>query len=334
MLPRRMALVDLGWDDADAILRGMGREDLEVRLVLGTGLDEPGVRVARLLGVPHSTDLVDLTRELFDVAVIGASSPRRAALERLIGSLGTEILEHPSSPSVAGRDAGANRPLGQAGAFQALGVESAHALDAVLGPDVGAADHESSPVSIAEAQPSATALGVVPPRPVAEPEPVFHPKSPSAIGSLFEEAPSGAGARDADELARRVALALERHRQEGTRYALHRVTLNASTEQADALAASLRGRFRAGDFVCRAEAASWVLLCSGPSPRDVLGRRVRRVWRRLHPSEPPPVARRESVALVRQADAAEFAAAAREWGDDVGAWAAGDGRGDPGARSR
>jgi hypothetical protein len=275
-----MVLVDLGWEDADAILREMGREDVEVRLVLGAGPDDPGVRVAGLLGVPHSTDLVDLTRELFDVAVIGAASPRRAALERLLASLGTEILE--DSPTGARDDAGPSGLHAPPDSLVAIGAEAGHALDAALGVDFGVAGHE-------------------------------------------------AAAARADELNQRVARAVERHRQEGTPFALHRVTLDTTAEQADALAATLPGLFRDGDYLCRTETATWVLLCSGPAPVDVLGRRVRRAWRRTHASGRPPVARRERVPLTGQADAVAFAAAARDWKDVTGGRA---GHGGAGARAR
>jgi hypothetical protein len=194
-----------------------------------------------------------------------------------------------------------------------IGVEAAHALDLALGSDFGAGAEERAPTHAFETRPIGPAPAVVPP---------------------IAHTAYGADSRDADELARRVALALDRHRQDGTRYALHRVTLNASTEQAEAVAAALPPLLRATDFLCRAEGATWVLLCLGPAPRDVLGRRVRRAWRRTHGSVPAPIARVESVALARRADAAAFAAAARDWRDDVAAWTPGVGLGDTGTRTR
>jgi hypothetical protein len=82
---RRLLLVDLDWSESDlvpALIR-----DPSVSVVLA------GVRVGRLCGLPTTHDLADLTREIFDLALVGARSPRRAQIERLLCALGTPVID-------------------------------------------------------------------------------------------------------------------------------------------------------------------------------------------------------------------------------------------------
>lgn len=89
---RRVVLADFDWSDADLLPELLRHPGISVRLMAGVQADDPGVRVAELCGVPLTLELADLTRELFDVALVGEHSPRRADLENLMNALGTPMI--------------------------------------------------------------------------------------------------------------------------------------------------------------------------------------------------------------------------------------------------
>jgi len=89
--PRRIVAIDFDWHDADLLPGLLRTPGLHVGLVAGAGDDDAGVRVAALCGLPHSTELADLTREIFDAALVGERSPRREQLDRLLRALGTPV---------------------------------------------------------------------------------------------------------------------------------------------------------------------------------------------------------------------------------------------------
>jgi len=86
---RRIVLIDFDWQDADLIPELLRRPGLSVRLVAGERSDDAGLRVAELCGLPRTVDLADLTREIFDLAVVGERSGRRTQIEGLLLALGT-----------------------------------------------------------------------------------------------------------------------------------------------------------------------------------------------------------------------------------------------------
>lgn len=88
-LPRRVVLVDFDWQDADLMPELLRRPGVSVRLVAGVRQDDAGLRVAELCGLPRTLDLADLTREIFDLALVGERSSRRTQLESLLLALGT-----------------------------------------------------------------------------------------------------------------------------------------------------------------------------------------------------------------------------------------------------
>lgn len=90
--PRRVVLVDFDWADADLMPELLRRPGVAVRLVAGNHSQDPGLRVAELCGLPRTLDLADLTREIFDMALVGESSSRRSQLESLLLALGTPCL--------------------------------------------------------------------------------------------------------------------------------------------------------------------------------------------------------------------------------------------------
>ena len=87
--PKRVVLVDFDWRDADLLPELLARPGLSVRLVAGERSDCAGLKMAELCELPRTTDLADLTREIFDLAVVSERSPRRTQIEGLLLALGT-----------------------------------------------------------------------------------------------------------------------------------------------------------------------------------------------------------------------------------------------------
>ena len=90
--PRRVVLVDFDWRDADLLPELLARPGLSVRLVAGERTDSAGLKMAELCELPRTTDLADLTREIFDLAVVSERSPRRTQVEGLLLALGTPCV--------------------------------------------------------------------------------------------------------------------------------------------------------------------------------------------------------------------------------------------------
>jgi hypothetical protein len=91
-IQRRVVLVDFDWEDADLIPELLVQPGISVRLVAGAKAEEAGVRLAELCGLPRTLDLADLTREIFDLALVSERSPRRTQIEGLLLALGTPSL--------------------------------------------------------------------------------------------------------------------------------------------------------------------------------------------------------------------------------------------------
>jgi hypothetical protein len=90
--PKRVVLVDFDWRDADLLPELLARPGLSVRLVAGQRSDGAGLKMAELCELPRTTDLADLTREIFDLAVVSERSPRRTQVEGLLLALGTPCV--------------------------------------------------------------------------------------------------------------------------------------------------------------------------------------------------------------------------------------------------
>jgi len=86
---RRLLLVDFDWQDADLMPELLQQPGVSVRLVAGNGQEDAGIRLAELCGLPRTVDLADLTREIFDLALVSERSPRRTQVEGLLLALGT-----------------------------------------------------------------------------------------------------------------------------------------------------------------------------------------------------------------------------------------------------
>jgi hypothetical protein len=89
---RRLLLVDFDWEDADLMPRLLHLPDAAVRLVAGMGVDDAGMRLAELCGLPRTSDIADVTREIFDLALVSERSARRTQIEGLLLALGTPSM--------------------------------------------------------------------------------------------------------------------------------------------------------------------------------------------------------------------------------------------------
>ena len=139
---RRAVLIDFDWQDSDLIPALIRQPGLAVRLVVGERPDEAGLRIAELCGLPRTVDLADLTREIFDVALVSERSPRRTQVEGLLLALGTPSLTPQSFldglPLPASETTAIEAPLAlHAAAFEtALGGEAFSALVEQALPDL------------------------------------------------------------------------------------------------------------------------------------------------------------------------------------------------------
>mgnify|MGYP001348786129 CR=1 FL=1 len=176
----RLLLADFDWHDADLIAELFERPGVSVRLVAGDGPQDPGVRVAELCGLPRTLDLADLTREIFDLALVGERSSRRTQLESLLVALGTPFVT--PEEFLKGRAAGAvtSRP----GVEASLAVHAA-ALEQSLAGDVDALVDQALP-DLAESTP-------------LEPRAIPAPQSPRHAALTLDDFPSPESRRHLEE---------------------------------------------------------------------------------------------------------------------------------------
>jgi hypothetical protein len=159
---RRLLLVDFDWQDADLMPELLQYPGVSVRLVAGAQYDDAGIRLAELCGLPRTVDLADLTREIFDLALVSERSPRRTQIEGLLLALGTPSITPQAFLSgehgaVGAPLAAAPRPAPKPVFESAVGAADLDALMEKALPDV-----------------SGEALAAVPPAPQVEPRPMVH----------------------------------------------------------------------------------------------------------------------------------------------------------------
>jgi hypothetical protein len=364
---RRIVLIDFDWDDADTLPELLRAPGVRVQRVIGIDAENPGVRVAELYGLPHSLELADLTREVFDLAIVGERSPRREQVERLLRALGTPLQTpagHNGIPHER-RDAGdeaprAERDTSEVGEPLAEAAWAMESIEPVTGAtfDAGAWGNQplpgpDDPVELerrltswaAETHSSSAALYLLEPErqvrlcrtgpedPLLEslaqlssrldaPHVLVREDGPQhgrlwaawpfrACGQrailavagadasrgrqVWEEAvralevawspPDSEGATSVNVLpvevfARRVQMALDRHRADGFRFALHRLDFGSHDAALEALLARLPQRLRGADCVCRPSPHELLLLCAGSSRAfHVVRRRIGELWR-------------------------------------------------------
>jgi hypothetical protein len=114
---RRIVLIDFDWQDADLLPSLLRKPGVVVRLVAGERTEDAGLRMAEVCGLPRTLDLADLTREIFDVALVSDRSQRRQRVQSLLEALRTpcyspaEFLESGAQPPAPpGRDRRARDP--------------------------------------------------------------------------------------------------------------------------------------------------------------------------------------------------------------------------------
>ncbi|HYM80804.1 MAG TPA: hypothetical protein VEY91_05260 [Candidatus Limnocylindria bacterium] len=153
--PRRVVLVDFDWQDADLLPQLLQQPGFSVRLVAGERSDDAGVRLAELCGLPRTVDLADLTREIFDLALVSERSARRTQIEGLLLALGTPSVSPQSFLAGGGLAAdttpGVQAPLAvHAAAFETtLGGEPFDALvEKALSDLSSEAPSEPQPVTL------------------------------------------------------------------------------------------------------------------------------------------------------------------------------------------
>jgi len=176
---RRLLLIDFDWQDADLIPQLFREPGVSVRLVAGDGPQDPGVRVADLCGLPRTVDLADLTREIFDLAVVGERSSRRTQLESLLVALGTPCTT-PEEYLRGHADGAAAHP----------GVEASLALHA--------AALEQSLAGTVDALVDQALPGLDEPTPLV-PRPVVSSPSPRIGGVTLDDFPSAEARRSLEE---------------------------------------------------------------------------------------------------------------------------------------
>ncbi len=146
---RRVVLVDFDWQDADLMPQLLAQPGVSIRLVAGESTESAGLKLAEMCGLPRTTDLGDLTREIFDLALISERSVRRAQVEGLLGALGTpscspgDFLVRHSGDGAAATAPLRDRP-GDADAG-ALEVKAAVLESALSGKDLDALLAETLP---------------------------------------------------------------------------------------------------------------------------------------------------------------------------------------------
>ena len=157
-LRRRIVLVDFDWQDADLIPELLAQPGVSVRLVAGSHSDDAGVRLAELCGLPRTVDLADLTREIFDLALISERSPRRTQIESLLLALGTPSVTPQSFVSNGAPDTtpGVEAPLElHAAAMEtALGGEPFESLVEQALPDISDDAPTEPPPVVPKGKPS------------------------------------------------------------------------------------------------------------------------------------------------------------------------------------
>jgi hypothetical protein len=89
---RRLALIDLGEREAAAIASIAERADFSVQLAVGERAGDPWLQALAGRGIAATTEIAELTRHVFDVAVVGEASPRRERMITLMRAMGTQVM--------------------------------------------------------------------------------------------------------------------------------------------------------------------------------------------------------------------------------------------------
>ena len=426
---RRIVLVDFDWEDADLIPELLQRPGVSVRLVAGSRSDDAGVRLAELCGLPRTIDLADLTREIFDLALVSERSPRRTQIEGLLLALGTPSLtpqsffsnghhqaetipaveaplelhaaaletalggeefdrlveqalpdisddaptapgevtpraeprfvipnleEFPSCEDRMGLEAALRGLMENTGAERAELVVSGpedSEIRVELGPEDAllrglielAQSHGTSQVVLSVAgSPEGTAWGAWPFRTaqhrgvvaaggirpeqwslwektIDELRTNWDQRDRAMAGPAFPMVPtSQSGWIDREEFKQRVELALERHRRDGLRFAIHRLAFPIANQAVTQFAERLPGQLRDTDSLCRVDPQHALLLTATPNERfPYLHGRITTLWNdswiAAGLERPVPGVAEERCEMSCPEEAPGFMARAKEW---------------------
>lgn len=156
---RRAVLIDFDWQDSDLVPALLRQPGLTVRLVAADRADSPGLRVAELCDLPRTVDLADLTREIFDVALVSERSTRRTQVEGLLLALGTPSLTPESFlagqpvPVEDGPAIEASLALHAAAFEDAIGGDAFSAIVEQALPDLASNDAPTAPQPVQPVSP-------------------------------------------------------------------------------------------------------------------------------------------------------------------------------------
>jgi hypothetical protein len=185
---RRLLLVDFDWQDADLMPELLQHPGVSVRLVAGAQYDDAGIRLAELCGLPRTVDLADLTREIFDLALVSERSPRRTQIEGLLLALGTPSISPQAFLSgqhgaTSAPPAEAPRAVPQPAFATAVGGADLDALMEKALPDVSGEAPQASPPAPPEPQPEMQPMAhaALPPLPAPAVVHVAPPIPPPAM---------------------------------------------------------------------------------------------------------------------------------------------------------
>lgn len=264
---RRLVLIDFDWRDADLLPRLMHAPGVAIRLVAGAGRDDAGVRLAALCGLPRTLELADLTREIFDLALVGERSPRRESLDRLLRALGTPTAA-PQAFDPLGRVAERRVPDVTPLPDAATSRPSPLTDDWILAPDVRPGSHGGATAS-------------------------------SRLAAAVEESrtsqATGRTLLGPEAFSARLQSAIERHRSEGFDFALYRMTFDGPDAALAGLVRDLPAQLRDTDCICHPAPQELLLLCAGAAEAFAHVRgRVEALWRwgwraNAGPGEPPEI---------------------------------------------
>ena len=191
---RRLLLVDFDWQDADLMPELLQHPGVSVRLVAGAQYDDAGIRLAELCGLPRTVDLADLTREIFDLALVSERSPRRTQIEGLLLALGTPSISPQAFLSGEHGAAGAppavsSRPAPSPAFETAVGAADLDALMEKALPDVSGGAPQAAPPAPEPALPPLAQTA--PPPPLAtQPPPVAAQPPPLVVQPIVHPAPT------------------------------------------------------------------------------------------------------------------------------------------------
>jgi hypothetical protein len=218
---RRIVLIDFDWQDADLLPRLLQQPGVLVRLVAGERTEDAGLRMAEICGLPRTLDLADLTREIFDLALLSSRSLRLARVQSLLEALRTPCLsprefleseEKPAGKLPAPQAAAVDSvprvvpPVSAPPTRSAPAAQETPARGAVapadIAPPAGAPADIAPPAAPAGGAPAAAAKpdaapGLTSPGAATPDAPAPEPVSPQAVSSELAPAEPSRGAHAA-----------------------------------------------------------------------------------------------------------------------------------------